>query len=391
VPAERVDALVAIGVLRPAIDGSFVAGDLQRVQIIDAYERGGVSLDLVERAIREGRMTFDATDRIYPPASPPSGRTLADLEAELDLGPGVLPQLFLALGRPRPDPDRPLTLADEQGLRMLVQAWTAPVLGGEPLNRAARLLGESARRIAEGWINLFIEALALPPEVGARMTVDELRPRMIEPAAAIAQALQPALAWSLAYHMEQKLNEVNIEGMERALEADGIRPPADREPPAILFADISGFTQLAEERGDDLAVGHAASLADLALVVAADHDGRFVKQLGDGVMLVFARAGDAADASLGLLDAAREAGLPALHIGISAGPFIERDGDYFGRTVNLASRLSGVAGPGEVVMNQAAADAAGRPVVAQAPASIKGLPTAIPVFRLDRERQREPG
>jgi class 3 adenylate cyclase len=217
------------------------------------------------------------------------------------------------------------------------------------------------------------------------MTVDALRPSMIEPGAAIAQVALPALEWALAYHMEQKLNEVNIESMERALEADGIRPPVGRELAAIVFADISGFTRLTEEAGDSLAVGHAASLAALALSVAAEHGGRFVKQLGDGVMLIFPGSTPAADAAERLLQAARDANLPELHVGVSAGQFIERDGDYFGRTVNLASRLSGIAGPGEVVLNQAAADAVGRAVVPLGEVALKGLPLPVPAFRLSLE------
>ena len=261
---DRIRELTRIGVLTPSPGGTFVAADLQRVLIVDAYERGGLSVEHVERAISEGRMTFAFTDRIYPQASPPSGRTVADLASALGLPADTLPELFLALGRPRPDPDRPLTEADEHVLRALVAAWSAPVLSGEPLLRAARLLGDATRRLAEGWVNLFMEALALPPEIGMKMTVEELRPRMIEPATAVSQALEPAVTWLLAHHLEQALNAMNIEAMERALEADGVRPRPDRSPPAIVFADISGFTRLTEEHGDELAVGHAESLAHLA-------------------------------------------------------------------------------------------------------------------------------
>ena len=216
------------------------------------------------------------------------------------------------------------------------------------------------------------------------MTLDELAPRMFEPAMRVGQLLEPMAVWLLRRHVERALNAINVETMERALEVQGIKPRLDRDSPAIVFADLSGFTQLTEEQGDELAARHAATLSRLAVTSAAIHDGRLVKQLGDGVMLAFERVAPAIHASLDLRRSASDAGLPPLHVGISAGPVIERDGDYFGRTVNLAARISGAAGPGEILANQTAAEAAPQvKVVPLKPTNLKGLPVAIPIFRLD--------
>jgi class 3 adenylate cyclase len=382
--SERIERLVSIGVLQPDAGGRFAAADVQRARIVDAFERGGIELRHIERAIRDGRMSFDFTDRIDPGASAPSGTSLGDLMVELGPNGVTLPDVFVALGRPRPEPDRELTEADIAALRLLVRAWTAPPLAGEPLLRAARLLGDSTRRLAEGWVKLFMEAVALPPEQGAQMTVEELRPRLIEPSIRAAEALEPAVTWLVRYHLEQTLNAVNIESMEVALEASGERAAIDRQPPAIVFADISGFTRLTEEHGDALAVSHAETLAAIATGVAATASGRLVKQLGDGVMLAFESAADAIRAAEDLRRAAVSAELPPVHTGISAGPVIERDGDYYGRTVNLASRLSGVAGPGEIVLNEAAARLLPRErVAALSPATIKGFAAPIRAFRLN--------
>jgi adenylate cyclase len=92
-----------------------------------------------------------------------------------------------------------------------------------------------------------------------------------------------------------------------------------RITPAICFMDLSGFTDLTEQR-----------------------QGR--AYLGDGVMLYFGSAEDAVPAALEMLDATAEAGLPPAHIGIHAGPVVFQGGDYFGRTVNLAARIMGHAG-----------------------------------------------
>jgi adenylate cyclase len=362
---------------------AFVPGDVQRVQIVAAFEGRGIELAHIARAIADGRMSFELTDQIYPEASAPAGRTVGDLVAELGERGALIPDLFLALGRPRPEADRPLTEADEHVLRQFFDAWVNDSLAPEAALRAARLLGDAARRATEGWVDLFNEAIQIPPDQRDAMRMDELRPRLLEPAIRVAGVFEPMALWLLRHHMEQSLNAANIETLERALESEGLRPRADREPPAMVFADISGFTRLTEEQGDALAVGHAELLARLALVTAAELGGRLVKQLGDGVMLAFGGSAAAVEATLRLMAAARDAGLPELHVGISAGPLIERDGDYFGRTVNLASRLSGVAGPSEIVLNQAAAEAAGMPVAPLGPTAVKGLPAPIPLFRLE--------
>ena len=75
------------------------------------------------------------------------------------------------------------------------------------------------------------------------------------------------------------------------------------------------------------------------------------------------------------------------HAGVHAGPVIERDLDVFGQTVNLASRIADVAGPGEVLASEAVAEAAGDGVFAferLREASLKGLPDPVPLYRVTR-------
>jgi adenylate cyclase len=357
---------------------------VQRVRIVAAFEAGGIELERMADAIAERRMSFEYADRIYPEASPLSGRTLADLATRLGMSTELLGDLFLALGQPRPTADRPLTEADEQLLPAFLEAWAAPGASPETLLRAARLVGDATRRVAEGWTGLFMETMVPPDEEVAEMWVDQLHPSWFAPAIRVAQLLEPATVWSLRRHMERALDAANIEATERALEARGLRPSRVVDPPAIVFADLSGFTRLTEEHGDDLAVRFAAGLAREATTVAADHGGRLVKQLGDGVMLAFQHVADGIDAALALRASAARAGLPPLHIGVTAGPVIERDGDFFGRTVNLASRLAGVAGPGEIVADEATAQAAADVrVTALGARELKGLRRPIAVARLD--------
>ncbi len=102
-------------------------------------------------------------------------------------------------------------------------------------------------------------------------------------------------------------------------------------------------------------------------------------------MLAFGRVPDAIAAAAALPESAARARIPPLHTGISAGPVIERDGDYFGRTVNLASRISGVPAPGEIVLSATAAEfkASETRLVPLSPRSVKGIASAVQLLAVN--------
>jgi class 3 adenylate cyclase len=152
----------------------------------------------------------------------------------------------------------------------------------------------------------------------------------------------------------------------------------------VVFVDLSGYTRLTEERGDEVAVGFAATLQREAEAVAASKGGRLVKLLGDGAMLHLPNAGRGVEAALDLVRALSvHTGISA-HAGVHAGPVIERDRDLFGRTVNLASRIAEAANPGEVLATQAVVDAVNDSALRFEPADggeLKGIPGPVPLFR----------
>jgi adenylate cyclase len=161
------------------------------------------------------------------------------------------------------------------------------------------------------------------------------------------------------------------------------------QPPAIVFLDLAGYTKLTEERGDDAAAELAASLATLVQGEAQRRGGRPIKWLGDGVMFHFPDPGQAVLCSLDLVERAPVAGMPPARV--NAGPIVFRDGDYFGRTVNVASRIAARAGPGEVLVSEAAVDvcsAEGVRFDPLGPLGLKGVTRPIHVFRAARASQR---
>ena len=101
-----------------------------------------------------------------------------------------------------------------------------------------------------------------------------------------------------------------------------------------------------------------------------------MKWLGDGVMFYFPEAARGVVAALDMVEAASATGLPPAHVGLNAGPVLFQDGDYFGRTVNVAARIADHARPGEVVVSQAVVDLADRPGVRFSeigPVELKGV------------------
>jgi adenylate cyclase len=134
-------------------------------------------------------------------------------------------------------------------------------------------------------------------------------------------------------------------------------------PPAVCFLDLAGYTRLTEQRGDEAAADLAARLAGLVRRSAQQHGGTPVKWLGDGVMFHFREPGAAVLAAVDMVAVVGRQGLPPAHVGIHAGSVVFQEGDYFGRTVNLAARIGEYARPGEVLVSREVVDAAdGGPV-----------------------------
>ena len=119
----------------------------------------------------------------------------------------------------------------------------------------------------------------------------------------------------------------------------------------FLFADIAGFTALTEAHGDEAAielVGAFCGAVDSQLLEVA---GERVKTIGDAVMLRIPEPAEAIRLGLWIThDAMHDHGSPAVRVGLHHGHAIERDGDYFGASVNLAARVSSAAAGGEVLV-----------------------------------------
>jgi adenylate cyclase len=128
----------------------------------------------------------------------------------------------------------------------------------------------------------------------------------------------------------------------------------------FLFADLAGFTALTEAHGDQQAADVVAEFSTAVRSLLAAYEAREVKAIGDALMIHGRNPAAAIRLGLAIVhDVGGRHGFPAVRVGMNTGAALERDGDWFGTTVNVAARVSGIATGGEVLLTDATRATAG--------------------------------
>ena len=244
-------------------------------------------------------------------------------------------------------------------------------------------MGEPARLLSEGWTRLYVERLA--PEHSAGPLDDRIT--TIVETTEKATLLAPAMfQWLLQTHLRRAIDRANIEGLEETMRGHGLSLPLPDTLPAVAFVDISGYTAMTELEGDTHAVRSSDVIRERSQRAGQRHGGRLVKLLGDGAMLYFDHVTKALSAVVELIETLSRDGLPA-HAGVHAGSLVEHDGDYYGSTVNLASRIAGQAAAGEVLVSAAVveeSDAGDFVFDLRQQARLKGIDEPIQLYAVTR-------
>jgi adenylate cyclase len=199
----------------------------------------------------------------------------------------------------------------------------------------------------------------------------------------------PTLAAIYERHRQHVWAQHSVETAEAVLERAGLFQRVERTP-TICFVDLTGYTRLTEEQGDETAARLAARLSALVDAVALRQSGRPAGWLGDGGMFLFPEATAAVRAALEMSEGAPAAGLPTTHIGIQSGPVVFQDGDVYGRTVNVASRIADLAEASDVLTTKETmrqAEDAEIEWVLVGPVELKGVVAApLTLYRASRRR-----
>jgi adenylate cyclase len=377
-----VGRLVELGILRPG-DGEapYGPGDVRRVRLVAACESAGLSPEGIGAAIAGGRLSLAFLDLLSLAGRPLSGTTYAELCGEQNLPMALVQRVHEASGLGRPQPGDPIHPLDRD---LLGSAQLGRMLGLDDgvLIRIARVYGENLRRIAQAEPEFYHDHVEAPL-LASGMDERQMRAAASQLSDQLAEVVQKMLLAIYSRHQERYTIDHLVEHIEAVVTE---RRP--QRPPAMCFLDLAGFTRLTEERGDRAAAALAASLADLVEQVSLPHGGQPVKWLGDGVMFHFRQPGQAVVAALEMVERTPQAGLPPAHVGLHAGPVVFQDGDYFGRTVNLAARIAGHAGPGQVLVSDqvVAACGDGAAIVFEpiGPVPLKGVADPVPLHRAAR-------
>ena len=355
VDPEYVDQLVELGILTPATGDAFSPGDVRRARWVQNLEQAGVPLEGMAAAVRDGILSFSYLDATaFDRFAGLSRTTFQELSARTGIPLELLTVVREAVGFAEPRPEDHIH-QHELSVVPLIELQLASGFRPAVIERFLRVCGDSMRRIAEtetaDWHSEVIVALL---ELG--MTEREMLAAQADLASRTTPLTEQALLAIYHGQQEHAWTQETVEMVERTLDGAGLHSRLDR-PPAMCFLDITGYTRLTDERGDEAAADLAAQLIHLVRRSSQEHGGTPVKWLGDGVMFYFREAGGAVLAAVDMVAEVESHGLPPAHVGIHAGPVVFQEGDYFGRTVNLAARIADYARPGEVLVSQEVVDA----------------------------------
>jgi len=387
IPLEEVERLVTLGVLVRR-DGSrpFRAIDALKIRVARACEEGGLPMEGMAEAVRAGLLSFAFVESWpFERWSSRRPQTHLELAEEVGLSFEALQRLVEAFGFVRPEPEDVVVEAERPIALLAGRIVELEIVDEAGLARLGHVYAEAFRRIALAETEVYhsgVEEPLLRSGLGESRTME------------LASSLSPAFTGMLddavmaAYRRQQELTwtEHQIEHVEQALEDAGVSLPAT-PPTAMCFLDLSGYTRLTEERGDQEAAALAGRLSDIVQQRSRLHGGEAVKWVGDGVMFRFRDPSGAVVSSLDMVEEIPAAGLPPAHVGVAAGPVIRQGGDYYGRTVNLASRISDRAAGGQVLVSEPVVEMAsirGVTFVRIGPVELKGLRRPIDLFEARR-------
>jgi adenylate cyclase len=319
-----------------------------RRALLEQLSGEGVSLQELRDAVAAGRLTLLPVERALAGAGTRySAREVAQLSG-MDLE--LLRRFSASIGVPYADPDEPVGTEADLEAAIRIKAIMDAGLPADGLLQVARTIGMGMARIAEANRELTIRSLTQPGD-----TERDVAARF----AAAAEYLLPLVGPTLVYAFQANLLEqIKRDVIGAADLASGeIGGAVER---TICFADLVEFTSLGEEIAPEELGMVAGRLEEMATAVA-EPPVRLVKTIGDAAMLVSAEPRPLVAASLELIAAAEAEGeeFPLLRAGLATGPALPQSGDYYGRSVNLASRITGVARPGSVVVDTATHDAIG--------------------------------
>lgn len=344
-----------------------------REALLERLATEGIELDELRDAAAAGRLLLLLPERRLTEGPP--RYTPEEVAEQAEVGIETLERFQRALGASTGDRDERTLGEPDLEAAKLVKKFLDSGLPEEGMLQVARTMGMATARVAQSNRELIVETVIEPgdrePDVAQRL-------------ADAAETMLPLAAETLGYGLRLHLLEQIRRDVIGATDLAGGGVGGAGEV-CVCFADMVGFTKLGEDIEAEQLGAVATRLEELAAEVA-EPPVRLVKLLGDAAMLASDEPQPLLEAALRLVAAADQEGesFPQLRAGAAIGTALGRAGDLYGRPVNLASRITGIARPGSVLasndLKEAAGDSFEYSFAGKRP--IKGLDAPVRLFRV---------
>ena len=307
----------------------------------------GYSIEQLQEAIAEGRIVGYADELVAEMVG--ERFTLKEVAKQTGLKPEVIEELLAAIGLPSGAVDD-LGAEDVEMLRHFVTAIDSG-FPRDALLQTVRVYGQAVSKIADAEVRL-VHLHVHEPLLRKGVSSEQIAEQM----GGITEELLPLFSPVIDHLHRRFLNHFVEQDIVGHMEGE---PGGEigQVRVAIAFADLAGYTQLTEEVGDEEAAGIVERFVANVNQSLPD-DARILKTIGDEVMIVSPNTGSLIDWAVGFQTLNTERPLP--RIGIHCGNVVFRDGDYFGREVNLSARVAARAAAGEVLVTWPVVEMAGK-------------------------------
>jgi adenylate cyclase len=334
--------------LIPQVDGSesWSPAAVAHARIVARLRARGHSLKLIREASEQGLLAYGFVEELFPRDGEP--HTLRDAVRETGLEPAMIERFWASIGLPQQSLE---TMNDEdlEALRYVESVIAA----GFPLVaflQLSRVYGQALSQIADAEVRLF-HIYVHEPLIREGVPGLEIAEEMESLARDVLPLAGPLMDYMHKRFLQHFVEQDVVGHMEIELEDE---TDLGRLRVAIAFADLAGYTRFTEEEGEEEALSSVERFVEGVTNTLPD-DARVVKTIGDAVMVVGQDVAALVDWAVGFVSLFEER--PEPRIGVHYGATMYRDGDYFGREVNLASRVVARARGGEVVVSDAVVDA----------------------------------
>ena len=339
--------------LIPQYEGSWSRGAVGYARIVARLRERGHSLEEIKRATEEGRLAYGYIEELFP--SVEDGHyTLDQAARDTGLEPALIERVVGALGLSPMGPDT-LSAEDVQLLRYVAAVLSA----GLPLVamlQLVRVYGQAIAQVADAEVRLF-HLYVHEPLMRSGATGIETAEEMHDLAREVLPLASPVMDQVHQRYLQYFVEQDVVGHMEHDLDTEEI--DLGRMRVAIAFADLAGYTRLTEEEGELEAVDAVERFVEAVQTTLPD-DARVIKTIGDEVMIVGSDPAALTDWAVGFQQL-YGSGVPSTpaRIGIHYGNALYRDGDYYGRAVNIASRVAARSAGGEVLLTRPVVERAG--------------------------------